>query len=414
MGVRHTSEGAQALDGLRGMAVLWVVAFHILRWIYPAAPFTIVGEAAIPVFYVLSGYVLEINYGGQKWALLGESGCGRAFVSFMVRRVARLYPTYVLCNMLAVPFQLIIAGPHPCALCWRADTLSVVIWLLALTNWLPHFVTSRWLSLEIAVTPLGASWTISAFFCLYTVFPVLSCALHVLAPKPPKPLAPRLTAVAVGCSAIYLLLGVLALQCGVPGDVYASGLCGIPCLLIGCCAGRIRCPAQHYDGSPGNCKREGSTKACTYADARAVPFIGVLLIGSIASSVVFKDHTHHDWYITFRFLTVWLVPHPAFELLLVLTEPGAARGLFDAWVLRSQMAQFLGRVSMALYLLHTIPLSYLDLLFVQRSALYTILCIASPVISIPAAWFVTERFETPIGRAIVSALDPIHRSRAML
>lgn len=97
-----------ALDGLRGWAALAVVFNHLLQispdiWAaFTGAPASRgadlltwtplhllwAGGEAVALFFVLSGYVLALPF----W-----SGAGGGYAGFMVRRIFRLYPAFVVC-----------------------------------------------------------------------------------------------------------------------------------------------------------------------------------------------------------------------------------------------------------------------------------------------------------------------------
>lgn len=84
-----------AVDGLRGLLALVVVAWHV------ATPFgavwlLIAAKAAVSLFFVLSGYALT-------------RGWKPGFAAFAVRRLVRLWPVYAIC--LAAAY--LIAGRTP-------------------------------------------------------------------------------------------------------------------------------------------------------------------------------------------------------------------------------------------------------------------------------------------------------------
>ncbi|MCV2349264.1 acyltransferase family protein [Paucibacter sp. Y2R2-4] len=79
-----------SLDGCRGLAAIVVVVFH-LPWLFGlGVPH---GYLAVDFFFILSGWVLALAY-EQK--ILG----GLSFKKFIVVRLARLYPLYLIALLL--------------------------------------------------------------------------------------------------------------------------------------------------------------------------------------------------------------------------------------------------------------------------------------------------------------------------
>jgi len=79
------------LDGLRGIAILWVVLYHCKprlagTWIYGAALW---GWAGVLIFFVMSGFLITAG-------LLATRDKPRYFHSFHARRFLRIWPVYLL------------------------------------------------------------------------------------------------------------------------------------------------------------------------------------------------------------------------------------------------------------------------------------------------------------------------------
>jgi peptidoglycan/LPS O-acetylase OafA/YrhL len=137
--IDHTSR-VEALDLLRLVAVLAVVLYHFGFW-GPAAggmpampwlaPFAKYGFLGVPVFFIISGFVIAY------------SAVGRTAVAFAIARFSRIYPTFVLCMTLTF-LALLLLGP-------------------------PHFQTSatQWfVNLFIAATALGQPYMDASYWSL--------------------------------------------------------------------------------------------------------------------------------------------------------------------------------------------------------------------------------------------------------
>jgi peptidoglycan/LPS O-acetylase OafA/YrhL len=78
------------LDGLRGVAALLIVVYHILE-IHGLDKFDLIighGQLAVDFFFVLSGFVIGYAYDG-RWQQM-------SFTEFLKRRIIRLHPMVVL------------------------------------------------------------------------------------------------------------------------------------------------------------------------------------------------------------------------------------------------------------------------------------------------------------------------------
>jgi peptidoglycan/LPS O-acetylase OafA/YrhL len=154
-----------SLTSIRGLAAFWVVLVHV----HPALPlllpeaafldrFIDAGTFAVPLFFILSGYVLGLRYRSQfrTW----NSG---QVLRFLWLRIARIYPVHLLTLLASVA----LATRHG----WPDDpghsVGSLVANLLLVHAWPPHFGLS-W---------NYPSWSISSEWFAYLLFPFLALAL---------------------------------------------------------------------------------------------------------------------------------------------------------------------------------------------------------------------------------------------
>ncbi|MGI9146829.1 MAG: acyltransferase family protein [Chloroflexota bacterium] len=162
------------LTGLRFAAALHVVFVHLLVIGHldglPAAlkAFVERGYMAVPLFFVLSGFVLTYTYTGVRSRTGSNQDLNRR--AFWVARFARIYPVYALSLLLAIPTYFTRASlSEPLA------TLGVAVpVLLMLQGWFPGIVQA-WLS---------PAWSLSAEALFYLLFPfVVPLIARVRLPK---------------------------------------------------------------------------------------------------------------------------------------------------------------------------------------------------------------------------------------
>jgi peptidoglycan/LPS O-acetylase OafA/YrhL len=150
----------RGLDGIRGLAALFVVLHHTYLRSFPGYPansgpwwtgWLIYGRFAVVVFIVLSGFCLAAAPARHGWRL---DGVGR----FARRRAWRILPPY----WAALVFSVLVAWlvvPQPGLR--EPDGRSIVVNGLLIQNLVP------------AVSPNRAFWSIAIEAQLYVVLPVL-------------------------------------------------------------------------------------------------------------------------------------------------------------------------------------------------------------------------------------------------
>jgi peptidoglycan/LPS O-acetylase OafA/YrhL len=145
------------LTGLRFVAALHVVLVHLAvvghLGTLPAALTEIVsrGYMAVPLFFVLSGFVLTYTYAPTG------SGTDLNRRAFWAARFARIYPVYALSLLLAIPTYFTKE-----ALSQPLATLGVAVPVLTmLQGWFPS-IPQAWLS---------PAWSLSSEAFFYLLFP---------------------------------------------------------------------------------------------------------------------------------------------------------------------------------------------------------------------------------------------------
>lgn len=221
----------RGLTGLRIFAALWVVVFHLhftpLPGVSAAAgllgPLLTAGALGVDLFFVLSGFVIAHAYLDRLGPALrvGETA------QFVWARACRIWPAYVLVfNLFGVWLvaRLLHGSDRDIAFQAVQPTVSVGEWvrqMFMVQLWShPYFDGASW---------VGSTWSISAEWLAYLLFPVTALVFFRLRRLPAPLLALGALAMMAPMGWAYLTTGspyfpwswLVRILCGFSGGVLA-------------------------------------------------------------------------------------------------------------------------------------------------------------------------------------------------
>lgn len=314
-----------ALTGLRFLAALHVVLMHL--WIHFPAGFSALpawavnfvgnGYLGVPLFFLLSGFVMALSYlkapPGREVSLDARR--------FWVARLARIYPVYLLSLLVALPLFLgnKLAGPLDA---WGS--------VKALINGLLHGTLLQAWHPRIILDWNPPAWSLSVEAFFYASFPLAVMALGLARWRRPALLRAAALLWLLSCA---VTLGVLLIQHLNPGlDAKELGgfrcvfpLLRLPDFLLGVVVGRLFMLRQHATAHPGR---------------SALLSVGSALVILVAMGLV-PESTDHN-----LVASLMLLPFAVF--LYGLAHPA---GPFSALLSTPAMVA-LGEASYSLYILH--------------------------------------------------------------
>ncbi|MET7356461.1 acyltransferase [Streptomyces mirabilis] len=343
------------LDGLRGLAALYVVLFHCWLYTFPGYPDSsappwldglMFGRLAVVFFLVLSGFSLAISPARHGWQSDG-------IAQFLRRRAWRILPPY-----------------------WAALTMSLIIsWFVVPAS---HFGPPTGASILVyglvaqdmftAPTPNGAFWSIGVEAELYLLFPLLLFVRRRLSP-----------AVLVACVTLPVIArGLMAAGASpVEGDNWLAPHLA-PVFVAGMIGAGVVVASDRIQRLPWG----------WFAVLAAIP---VLALGVIQGSVWTVNH--YFW--------VDLAIAPAMTMTLAAVATG--RPAILVRLLTARPIRSLGSFSYSLYLIH-LPIV---MAVIRRVAPHFVLpglptfcftlILALPV-SVLGAWLFSQIFEMPFKR----------------
>jgi peptidoglycan/LPS O-acetylase OafA/YrhL len=334
------------LDGLRGLAALYVMLFH--AWLLSFRHFphntgpgylvwAMYGRLSVVFFLALSGFSLALGPAARGWRLGGVAG-------FLRRRAWRILPAY----WVALTFSLVVAYQVPASHKGEPTHRSIAVFGLLLQD-------VFW-----ARTPNGAFWSVAVEAELYLLFPLLLLIRR------------RLGAV------VLLAAGTLPLIAyGVSRGVPAEGATGlmphlVPVFVAGIVAAGIKARLPWH-----------------------------WLSAATILPVLYVIHLTGPYWTAHHYFWVDLAITPGLTMLILAVATGSAPWLTR--LLASRPLDGLGRISYSLYLIHLPVLTVLAKRvaphYAEKGAHTWIFTVVAGVpISLAAAWLFAHLFELPFQR----------------
>ena len=158
----------RALTGLRGGVALHIAVSHFFGF---GMKVDLVGGASMPLFYLLSGFVMTLG-AGKGGYLKREPGGGaaKAFDAgrFLRNRASRLLPMYYLTN-LSSWFGLEVLMGISAPPIWHVLTWTLTnMWITPVIFYWPEIANN----LNMGQPMNGVNWTIQTMFVFYLLFPL--------------------------------------------------------------------------------------------------------------------------------------------------------------------------------------------------------------------------------------------------
>jgi peptidoglycan/LPS O-acetylase OafA/YrhL len=201
-----------ALDGIRGLSVLAVVAFHLGR--FPG------GYLGVDAFFVLSGFLIT-----SLLLVEHERGSGIDLVHFYERRVRRLLPALLVLLLGVVVWARVWALPGELD-GLRGEAMAALFYI---ANWWAIAHTDGYWDLDAAPSPFEHMWSLAIEEQFYFLWPVLFVVLARLGGR-----STRIVGVASLGLAAASALAMVALYDGVdPNNVYLGTHTRAQAILLG-------------------------------------------------------------------------------------------------------------------------------------------------------------------------------------
>lgn len=287
----------QDIQGLRAIAVLAVVVFHINPWALGG------GFIGVDMFFVISGYLIT----GIIWRDLSNGSF--SLTDFYVRRVRRLFPALfamagtciLLAYLIFLPEEIISFGK------------SLIASIFYVSNFFFYSQTDYFAS-DLELSPLLHTWSLSVEEQFYLFFPLLLLFVY-------RKFAAKVIAILVALAVLSLVVSQALLSIDMSLAFFSS-----PTRFFQFLAGSIIAIAPNYSGAK-------PLKECLNVVGLVIIF-GCLFV--IDSKTPFPGVNA-------------LYPTIATAMIIF---AGQTRGLLTSRLLSVWPAQFFGKISYSMYLWH--------------------------------------------------------------
>ena len=171
-----TSDYVAGIDGLRALAVISVLLFHLGFKRFSG------GFVGVDVFFVISGYLITKNI------IMDNERQRFSYLSFMSRRIVRLYPALIATLIICMTLGFLLLAPQH----YKTLARSTISAFLSLSNF-EFWKGSGYFDSSSEINPLLHTWSLGLEQQFYLVWPLLILAI---------------SKIHRAASLVYVLLGV--------------------------------------------------------------------------------------------------------------------------------------------------------------------------------------------------------------
>ena len=341
-----------ALDGLRAVAILLVVASHLVSHGIP-------GGLGVTLFFFISGFIITRM-------LLNEDFDAGHMLPFYVRRVFRLAPALLVYVAVACAAMVLANQPVP------LGDVSAALFYYA--NYHAFWVDAK----AQVLSPLGITWSLAVEEHFYFVFPLLLLAVRK-----------RLGGLqAVLCFVVIAgLLWRLALVGNVPNDrIYQGTDTRFDSIAWGCLLSTL----MHRE------RLGQANRLLQWLSTRTALWLGfaVLLATLLVRDPVFRE--------TARYSLQGMAFVPLFCTLFRSQNAAALM----RQVLESKLMVFIGAISYSLYLYHFLGLSVASVLFAPGTVARLVAALLLGVTGTTLSYRLIETPTRRFGARLAARLGP--------
>jgi peptidoglycan/LPS O-acetylase OafA/YrhL len=308
-----------ALDGIRGVAILVVVLYHLTLWGHVIAPieslwlWTSMGHVGVDLFFVLSGYLIT-------GILYDSRGSSTYLGTFFARRTLRIFPLYF-----AAVFLFAVLAPHAAPHNPKLHEIAAnQIWLWTYTSNIAVAVKNTWV-----FSGVNHFWSLAVEEQFYLVWPFIVLKLE-------RRTLVRLCFAMAGLAMVFRWL-LIAVIPGHDLGTYSLTICRMDALLLGAAL------ALEIRGTPG---RAPTGPWATWSRRLAIPAIAAAIFVSFRG-VPAEVGTSGTTPITDVFTpTLWSIGFAGLVSASLIGRTPVAR------TMRNSVLRFFGRYSYGLYVFH--------------------------------------------------------------
>lgn len=147
------------IDGLRAIAVLSVILFHLNPFILPG------GFSGVDIFFVISGYVVSTSLARET-----QTSFLSFAVNFYARRIVRIYPALIVCLVLVGVLQTLIIPES-----WLSTTSkkTAVTAFFGLSNFALIWYNDGYFSPRVEFNAFTHTWSLGVEEQFYLLFPIV-------------------------------------------------------------------------------------------------------------------------------------------------------------------------------------------------------------------------------------------------